>query len=124
MIAFTHSRVIRRCVSVVLAVWVFALMAGVANACLQHERESDHHAQVQSVDADALEVTCNDSRYVGVITVTGQAGSDRSPLDPGAAPANAAVLHLVPIAAIKQVVDDSVQSHGPPGAIRFLRLRL
>ena len=124
MIAFTHSRVIRRCVIVMLAVWGFALMAGVANACLQHERQSGHDTQVQSVDADALEVTCNDSRYIGVIKVTAQAGSDRSPLDPGAAPANAGVPHLVPVAAINQAVDDAVQSHGPPSAIRFLRLRL
>ena len=124
MIAFAHSRVIRHCVSVVLAVWVFALMAGVANACLQHERQSGHDTQVQSVDVDALEVTCNDSRYVGVTTVAKQEGSDSSPLDPGAALANAAVLHLVPVAAIEQTVDDAVQSHGPPSAIRFLRLRL
>ena len=124
MIAFPHSRLIRRHVILMLAVWVFALMAGVANACWQHEREPGHDAQVQSVDADALEVTCNDSRYVGVIKVTGQAGSDSSPLDPGAALANAAVLHLVPIAAIKQAVDDGVHAHGPPNAIRFLRLRL
>ena len=86
MIAFTHSRVIRRCVSVVLAVWVFALMAGVANACLQHERQSGHDTQVQKTD--------------------------------GAGP------NLVPVAAIEQTVDDAVQSHGPPSAIRFLRLRL
>ena len=124
MIAFTHSRVIRRCVIVMLAVWVFALMAGVANACLQHERQSGHDTQVQSVDADALEVTCNDSRYVGVTTVARQEGSESTLSDLEAVPANAAGPNLVPVAAIEQTVDDAVQSHGPPSAIRFLRLRL
>ena len=123
MLTFTHRRLIRRSVIVTLAAWVFTLMAGVANACLPHERESSQDVQVQSVDADALEVGCNDSRDAGVAAVARQGDQDSSPSNLGAWPAGAAG-PLLPVAAIKQADCDAVHAQGPPGAIRFLRLRL
>lgn len=124
MIAFTHSRVIRRCVIVTLAVWVFALMAGVANACLLHDHEPSRDALVHSVHADAHEVTCNDSRGASVTPDVRQADPDSNQLDLGAIQAGAAGPVLVLAAAIKHAVDDGVHAHGPPSAILFLRLRL
>ena len=49
MLAFSHRRTKRRTVMVTLLVWVFALMAAVANACLlQVKQPGDHHGRVQT----------------------------------------------------------------------------
>ena len=49
MLAFSHHRAKRRTVLVTLVVWVFALMAAVANACLLQVKEpGDHHWQAPS----------------------------------------------------------------------------
>lgn len=49
MLTFSHRRAKRRTVMVTLVVWVFALMAAVANACLLQVKEpGDHHWQVQT----------------------------------------------------------------------------
>ena len=56
MLAFFHRRAKQRTVMLTLAAWVFALMAGVVNACvLQVKLPADHHAQAQTY-ASASEV--------------------------------------------------------------------
>ena len=61
MLVFPHRRAIRRSVLVTLAVWVFVLMAGFANACLLHDGQPRHLAQVQAAEHDAHDATCNDA---------------------------------------------------------------
>ena len=124
MLAFLHRRAIHRTVLVTLAAWVLALMAGFANACLPHDREPAQPGQVQVVDPDVDEAACNDSWDAGAFTVAKQAGHDSTHLEPAAVQTTAGVPHPVSVSVTAQAVDEGVHAHGPPGAIRFLRLRL
>ena len=58
------------------------------------------------------------------LTVTKQEGHDSLDLDAAAVHAGAGGPQRVPVAAMEQALDDGLHAHGPPGAIRFLRLRL
>jgi hypothetical protein len=133
MFAFPHRRTIHRTVLVTLAVWVLALMAGVANACLPQAHEPGHGAPVHAVEpmapAHAVEpvsheAQCHDAWDAGALTVTKQQGPDSNHLDAAAAQTMARSPHPVSVAAIDPAVDDGLHTTGPPGAIRFLRLRL
>lgn len=126
MLVFTHRRTIHRTVIVTLVVWVFALMAGIANACLPTDHDPAPDAQVQSANADAHEVACNDSWDGGVVAVAQQACPDSThpELADVLAGAGGRNLNLVSVAAVKQAVDDGAHAHGPPDAIRYLHLRL
>ncbi|MDP1535954.1 MAG: hypothetical protein Q8L95_02065 [Burkholderiales bacterium] len=124
MLAFSHRHPKRRTVMVTLVAWMFALMAGIANACLPQDREPGHDGRVQSVESGVHEATCNDSWDAGASNVAKQKGRDSSHLEPAAVQAGAGQPKLVSVAAIEQAVDDGVLPHGPPVAIRFLRLRL
>ena len=126
MLVFTHRRTIHRTVIVTLVVWLFALMAGIANACLPNDHDPAPDAQTRSADADAHEVVCNDSWDGGVVAVAQQTGLDSThpELADVLAGAGGPNLNLVSVAAIEQAVDDGAHAHGPPDAIRYLRLRL
>ena len=124
MLAFPHRRAIHRSVLVTLAAWVLALMAGYANACFPHERELSHHSQVQAADPDAREANCSDAWDGAAMTVTKQASHDSSYLDAALLQASTGGPKPVAVAAVEEAVDVGLHAHGPPGAIRFLRLRL
>lgn len=124
MLALPHCRAIHRSVLVTLVAWVLALMAGYANACFPHERELSHHSQVQAADPDAHEATCNDAWDGAAMTVPKQASHDSSHLDAALLQAGTGGARPVAVAAVEKAVDVGLHAHGPPGAIRFLRLRL
>ena len=124
MLAFPHRRAIHRTVFLTLAAWVFVLVAGVANACVLHDREPGRHGQVQVVDPDAHEAACNDSSDVAAFTIAKQAGHDKPDSEPAAVQTIADATHPTSAAVIDPAVDDGLHAIGPPGAIRFLRLRL
>ena len=124
MLAFPHRRAIHRSVLVTLAAWVLALMAGIANACLLHDGEPRPVAQVQAAEPDAHQATCIDGWDAAALPFPKQAGHDSTDLDAAALHAGAAGPQRVPVAAMEQALDGGLHAHGPPGAIRFLRLRL
>ena len=124
MLAFPHRRAIHRSVLVTLAAWVLALMAGIANACLLHDGEPRPVAQVQAAEPDAHDATCNDGWDGAALPFPKQEGHDSTDLDDAALHAGAGGPQRVPVAAMEQAVDDGLHAFGPPGAIRFLRLRL
>ena len=124
MLAFPHRRASHRSVLVTLAVWVLALMAGYANACLPHEREPSHHSQVQAPDPDAHEVTCNDAGDAAALTAAKPSDHDSSHPDAALLQTGTGGPKPVAVAAVEKAVDVGLHAHGPPGAIRFLRLRL
>jgi cytoskeletal protein RodZ len=122
----------RRSVTVTLVVWVFALMTGIANACVLHARQPRHDGQGStasaeaSVDPDGHTSTCNDSWDSAAATVA-KSASQESPSTywgPAAVQSHAGCPKLASGAVTRQPVDDGVLAHGPPGAIQFLRLRL
>ena len=127
MLVFLRRRAIRRNVLVMLAAWVFALVAGVANACLLHDGQPQHNAQVQAVERDApdaRDATCNEAWDGAALTVAKQEGHDSLDFDAAALHAGAGGPQRVPAVAMEQAGDGGLQAHGPPDAIRFLRLRL
>ena len=124
MLVFPHRRAIHRSVLVTLAAWVLALMAGYANACFPHDSEPSHPSQVQAADADAHEATCNDAWDAAAATAAKQAGHDSPPLDAALLRAGTGGPKPVAVAVAEQAVDVGLHAHGPPGAIRFLHLRL
>ena len=124
MLAFPHRRAIHRSVLVTLAAWVLALMAGLANACFPHEREPSHHSQVQAADHDAHEAACNDAWDAATLTAAKQPGSDSPHPDAALLQAGTGGPKPVAVAVVAEAVDVGLHAHGPPGAIRFLRLRL
>ena len=124
MLAFPHRRAIHRSVLVTLAAWVLALMAGIANACLPNDSQTRLVAQVQAAEPDAHDATCNDAWDGAALPFAKQEGHDSTDLDAAALHAGAGGPQRVPVAAMEQALDDGLHAHGPPGAIRFLRLRL
>lgn len=123
MHAVSHRRAIRRSVLVTLAAWVFALMAGVANACLLHEHESGPQAQGQTFAHEATHAAC-DASDAAVVSVANQQARDGNPVDAAALQPVSAGPACAPVLSITPMRRDGVRAHGPPGAIRFLRLRL
>ena len=123
MLVFPHRRAIRRSVLVTLAVWGFALMAGFANACLLHDGEPRHIAQLQA-EHDAHDATCSDAWDGAALTAAKPLGHDSNGLDAANLHAGAGGLQRVPVVALEQAVEIGLHAHGPPDAIRFLRLRL
>ena len=80
MLAFSHRRAKRRTVLVTLVVWVFALMAAVANACLLQVKEpGDHHWQVPA-QASAGKVIESHA----YLALTPQDGALGTPAEPSA----------------------------------------
>ena len=124
MFAFPHRRPIHRTVLVTLAAWVLALMVGIANACLPHAGEPGHGGPVHAVEPGVHEAPCNDAWDTGALTVAKQPGPDSTHLDAAAVQTIVRSPHPVSAAAIDPAVDDGLHAIGPPGAIRFLRLRL
>lgn len=124
MHAFPHRRAIHRNVLVTLAVWVLALMAGYANACFPHEREPSHYSPAQAAHAGAHEATCNDAWDGAALAVAKQAGHDSPHLDAAPLPAGTRGPKPVAVAAVEETRGVGLHAHGPPDAIRFLRLRL
>lgn len=124
MLALPHRRAIDRNVLVTLAAWVLALMAGYANACSPYEREPSHHSPAQAAHAGAHVATCNDAWDAAALAVAKQAGHDSSRLDAVLFQAGTRGLKPVAVAAVEETVGVGLHAHGPPDAIRFLRLRL
>jgi hypothetical protein len=117
-----------------LVVWVFALVAGIANACPLHDRQSSHDGQGHASSAEALvdpdghASTCKDSWDAGPSNIAKTASQDKPSTSTDGQPAAAQTSVGCPkpasLVAAHQPLDDGVLAHGPPGAIRFLRLRL
>lgn len=124
MFSFSRRRAIHRTVLVTLAALAFALIAGIANACVLHDRETGDDGQVQAIDPDAPEAECDAAWEAGAFTIAKQEGRDSNPLQPAALQTVGMGPNFVSVAAITQLVAEGVAARGPPGAIRFLRLRL
>jgi hypothetical protein len=124
MFAFPHRRAIHRIVLVTLAAWVLALTAGVANACLPQAHEPGHDAPVHAVEPVAHAAPCHDAWDAGAQTVAKHQGPDSNHLEAAAAQTMVRSPYPVSVDAIDPAVDDGLHAIGPPGAIRFLRLRL
>lgn len=124
MLAFPNRRAIHRSVLVTLAAWVLALMAGFANACSPHEREPSHHSQVKAAGHDAHEAPCNDAWDAAAVTAAKHAGHDSSHLDAAHLQAGTDGPKPVAVAVVEKAIEVGLHAHGPPSAIRFLRLRL
>ena len=124
MLTFSHRHAIHRTVLVTLAAWVLVLMAGIANACVLHDRVTGHGGQVQVIVPDAPEAECDAAWEAGAFTIAKQEGSDGTPFEPAAVQTVGVGSNTVSVALIAQSVDTGVAARGPPGAIRFLRLRL
>ena len=124
MLTCSHHRAIHRAVLVTLAAWILALMAGTANACVLEDRKAGNGGQVQAVDPDAPRAACAAARDAGAFAVAKQEGRDSTPSEPAAVQTVGVGPNFVSVAVITQSVDEGVAARGPPGAIRFLRLRL
>ena len=124
MLTFSHSRAIHRAVLVTLAAWVLVLMAGIANACVLHDRVAGHDGQVQVTVPDAPEAECDAAWEAVAFTIAKQEGSDSTPVEPAAVQTVGVGPNFVSVAVIAQSVDEGVAARGPPLIIRFLRLRL
>ena len=124
MLVFSHRRAIRRSVLVTLVVWGFALMAGFANACLLHDGEPRHIAQLQVAEHDAHDATCSDAWDGAALTAAKPLGHDGNGLDAANFHAGTVGPQRVPVVVLEQAVAIGLHAHGPPDAIRFLRLRL
>ncbi len=121
----------RRAVTVTLVAWAFALVAGIASACLLHDRQAGHDqisatSAEATVDADGHTSTCNDSWDFAAATVAKSASQESPSTYWGAAAvqSHAGCLKPAASAVTRHPLDDGVLAYGPPGAIRFLRLRL
>jgi hypothetical protein len=125
MFAFPHRRTIQRTVLVTLAAWVLAVMAGIANACLPHAGEPGHDGQLQAVEHGVDQAPCHEAWDAGALTVLAkQPGSDIPPWEAAAVQTLVRSPEPVSDAVTDQAVDGEPHANGPPGAIRFLRLRL
>ena len=84
MFASSHCRAIHRTVLLTLAAWVLVLMAGIANACVLHDRVDGHDRQMQTIDPDAPEAKCDAAWEAGAFTIATQEGRDSSPFESAA----------------------------------------
>lgn len=124
MHAGSHRRAVHRSVLVTLVAWLLALMAGVANACLLDDREAGHGAQGQPFVHEATHAACNDASESAAYSVARQEGSDSNPVGAAALQPLSAGPTRVLVLSIAQARGNGAHSHGPPDAIRYLRLRL
>lgn len=124
MLTCSLRRATYRNVLVTLAAWVLALMAGIANACVLHNRVGGQDRQVQAIDLDASETKCKVAWEAGAFTIAKQDGRGSTPFDLAAVKTVGVGPNFVSVAVITQSLDEGVAACGPPGAIRFLRLRL
>ena len=124
MFASPHRRTIHRTVLVTLAAWVLALMAGVANACLPQAHEPGHDGPVNAVEPVAHETLCSGAWNADALTVAKPEGDDSTHWDAAAVQTIVHSPHPVSVDVIDPAVDEGLHAIGPPGAIRFLRLRL
>ena len=124
MLTCSHYRATHRTVLVTLAAWAFALMAGIANACVLHDRVTSNDGQVQAGDPDAPDAACDAAWKADALTTAKHEGRDSTPLEPAAVQTVGIGPNFVSVAVITQSIDEGVAARGPPGAIRFLRLRL
>lgn len=99
-------------------------MAGIANACVLHDRVAGHDGQVQVVDPHATEAECDAVWEAGAFTIAKQEGRDGTPFEPAEVQTVGVSSNIVSVALIARWVDTGVAARGLPGAIRFLRLRL
>ena len=84
MLTFSHRRAIHRTVLMTLGAWVLVLMAGIANACVLHDRAAGHDGQVQVIDPDAPEAECDAAWEAGAFIIAKQGGRDSTPFEPAA----------------------------------------
>lgn len=154
MLLFSDPRPMRRAVMVTLVVWVFGLMAGIANACLLQDAQPVHHGQAPrhsssgpsvgsppdplatsahealaspaepSGDAGPYQASCKKFCDTGASAAVKQEGCDTT--DSGHAAVHACGWNpkLAPVAVAKQLFNDRPFPHDTPIAIRFLRLTL
>jgi len=106
--------------------WLSAAMVPFASACLLHAGPGLGHSAQAAQVADDHDATCNDAWDAGA-----SAASKLASQDPGSSPAGPALLQSCAVYLIPALrtddprsLDDGVLAHGPPAAIRFLRLRL
>ena len=124
MFGFPHRRTVQRTVLMTLAVWVLALMAGIANACLPHAGEPGHDGQVQAVEHGADDAPCHDAWDARALAVAKQLNPDSTHWEAVAVQTIVRSQDPVSDAVIDQAVDGEPHANGSPDAIRFLRLRL
>lgn len=131
MLALPRHHAKRRTVTLVLVAWVFALAAGIANACVLHDRHAGRDGPVGSsahapAHPEGSTSTCKDSRDASASTSVKPAGQDNTSPHWGAAAvqSRAGCPNPASDAATTLALDAGVLAHSPPGAIRFLRLRL
>jgi hypothetical protein len=124
MLTFSHRHAIHRTVLVTLGAWVLVLMAGIANACVLHDRVAGHDGQVQAIDLDAPEADCGTAWEAGAFTIAKQESRDGTSFGPAAVQTVGVAPNTVFVPMIARSVDTGVAPRGLPGAIRFLRLRL
>jgi hypothetical protein len=131
MLALPLRRVKPRTVALVLAAWVFALAAGIANACVLHDRHTGRDGPVGSsahapAHPEGSASVCKDARDASASTGVKTAAPDSGNPHPGLATVQtrSACLNPASAALVERSLDDGVLAGGPPAAIRFLRLRL
>jgi hypothetical protein len=106
--------------------WLSAVMVPFANACLLHAGPGLGHSPQAAHVADDHDAMCNDAWDAGA-----SAASKLASQDPGGSPAGPALLQSCAVCLIPasrtddpRSIEAGVLAHGPPAAIRFLRLRL
>lgn len=124
MLAFSPRRSVHRTVCMTLAAWTFALLAGIANACVPHDRATGHGGPAQAVEADPAQAECDAAWEAGALVFAEQEGRDSNPVYPAAVATVGRGLNLEAVTVITPQIGEGVVARGPPGAIRYLRLRL
>ncbi len=153
MLAFFHRRAKHRTVMLTLAVWVFALAAGVVNACVLQVKVPAHHqgqehsastviethahlsvlpqsavpvpADGPSTDADSSQAQCKSfCDGDAAAAAAKQQGHDITDLAQAPMHVRARTPFLLTLAPAKQFFDDRPPPPGAPMVIRFLRLTI
>ena len=131
MLALLRHRAKRRTVTLVLVAWVFALAAGIADACVLHDRHAGRDGPVGSsanalAHAEGSVSACNDAWDASASAGVKSAGQDSTSPHAGFAAVQSRSERLIPASAavVEPSQGDGVLAHGPPAAIRFLRLLL
>lgn len=124
MLTFSHRRAIHRTVLSTLAAWVLVLMAGIANACVMHDRVAGHDGQVQVIDRTHQKPSATPPEKPSRSPLPSKKAATAPPVEPAAVQTLGVGPNIVSVAVITQSVAEGEAARGPPGAIRFLRLRL
>ena len=154
MLAFFHRRAKHRTVVLTLAVWVFALVAGVGNACVlqvkvpAHDRGEEHMHSASKIETHAhlsvlpqsgapapADAPCSDDEsgkaqcksfcdVEASAAAAKQQGSDATDLAQVSMQVLVAAPYLPPLATAKRSFDDRPPPSGAPMVIRFLRLTI